>query len=324
MGGDFGPRVTVPAVLGALGRHSQLQVVLYGDERLITSQIPHQSDALLKRLQVKHCEQEVAMHDKPSSVIRNKRKSSMWQCVQSVADGNASAAVSAGNTGALMAISLLQLRTIEGIDRPAICTQLPTLASPVYLLDMGANLECSPGQLHQFAAMATLVATEVDGLESPRVGLLNIGEEESKGHNEIREAAELLKTDANINYIGYIEGDALFSGAADVVVCDGFSGNVALKSAEGVARMFADSLREVLSGSLRGRLAALMAKPALAELKQRMSPSNYNGASLLGLNGIVIKSHGGADCYSFGRAIEVAIHEAEKDLPALIGAWAER
>ncbi len=324
MGGDLGPRVTVRAALNALQRYPQLRIEIYGDEEQIASEISPGSDALGDRLSVKHCQQVVTMDDKPSNVVRHKRNSSVWKSVQAVADGSADAAVSAGNTGALMAVSLLQLKTITGIDRPAICTQLPTMSGPAYLLDMGANLACSAEQLHQFAAMASLVAKVVDGLERPRVGLLNIGVEEIKGHQALHEAAELLKADPDIHYIGYVEGDGLFAGAADIVVCDGFSGNVALKSAEGVARMFAGRLRKALSGSLRGRMGAVLAKPALAELKRVMSPSNYNGASLLGLNGIVIKSHGSADVYSFERAIDVAIHEAEKNLPALIRAWVEK
>ena len=188
---------------------------------------------------------------------------------------------------------------------------------------MGANLECTAEQLHQFAGMASLVASVVDGLKEPGVGLLNIGSEEIKGRSEIQAAAELLKADDAINYIGYVEGDTLFAGAADIVVSDGFSGNVALKSAEGIARMFAGGLRESLSRGILARIAGLLAKPGLSQLGERLSPSNYNGASLLGLNGVVIKSHGSAQCRGFTRAIEVAIHEAEKNLPERIRQWTE-
>ncbi len=324
MGGDFGPRVTVRAALNMLQRYPRLRIEMYGDEEQITSEISSGSKALGERMSVNHCPEVVTMDDKPSNVVRNKRNSSLWKSVQAVAEGSADAVVSAGNTGALMAVSLLQLKTITGIDRPAICSQLPTTGQPAYLLDMGANLSCSAVQLHQFAAMATLVARVVDGIEKPSVGLLNIGVEEIKGHQALHDAAECLKADPAINYIGYVEGDALFAGAADVVVCDGFTGNIALKSAEGVARMFAARLRNALSGSLLGRLGAVLARPALADFRRAMSPSNYNGASLLGLNGIVIKSHGSADAYSFERAIEVAMHEAEKNLPALIREWVEK
>lgn len=324
MGGDVGPRVTVPATFDILRRQPQLKVVLLGNASQIQAEFPSDYAAFADRLTVRHCEQAVAMDEKPSSTIRHKRESSMWHAVGMVANGEVQAAVSAGNTGALMAMSLLQLRTLPGISRPAICSKIPTSEGSSYLLDMGANLDCSAEQLHQFAGMASLTAMAVDGIKSPSVGLLNIGSEEIKGRAEIQAAAELFKADDSINYIGFVEGDSLFAGVADIVVCDGFSGNVALKSAEGVATMFSNALRESLSKNLLGRLAGLLAKPALLAMKHRLSPSTYNGASLLGLNGVVIKSHGGADCAGFSRAIEVAIHEAEQNLPALIRQWTEQ
>ncbi len=324
MGGDVGPRVTVPATFDILRRQPQLKVVLLGRESQIQAEFPSDHNAFADRLTVRHCQQVVAMDDKPSSTVRHKRESSLWHTVKMVADGEAQAAVSAGNSGALMAMSVLQLRTLPGISRPAICAKIPTTTGFAYLLDMGANLDCTAEQLHQFAGMASLTAISVDGIKSPRVGLLNIGSEEVKGRAEIKAAAELFKADDSINYIGFVEGDGLFAGEADIVVCDGFSGNVVLKSAEGVARMFASALRESLSKNLLGRLAGILARPALSAMKHRLSPSTYNGASLLGLNGVVIKSHGGAHRASFSRAIEVAMLEAEQDLPALIGQWTEK
>ena len=319
MGGDHGPRITVPATFDALRRQPQLRVVLLGDKAQIQACFPPNIDDLIDRVSIFACPQVVAMDEKPSQAVRNKRESSMWRAIQQVAEGNAAAAVSAGNTGALMAMSLLQLRTIEGISRPAICTKVPTAKGFSYLLDMGANLDCSAEQLYQFAQMANLVAEKVDGLGSPSVGLLNVGSEETKGRSEILAAAELLSADVTLNYIGFVEGDALFVGAADIVVCDGFSGNVALKTAEGVAELYASTLRDSLKSSLVGRIAGLLAKPSLRDMKQRLSPATYNGASLLGLNGVVIKSHGGADQLSFRYAIEAAAKEAAKNIPALIG-----
>ncbi|WP_461482398.1 phosphate acyltransferase PlsX, partial [Porticoccus sp.] len=226
MGGDFGPRITVPATLEILRQQPRLRVVLFGDSRQIQAALDNTGDSFPGRLRVQHCTQSVAMDEKPSSALRHKRESSMWQALQLVAQGEAQACVSAGNTGALMAMSLFQLGTLSGISRPAICTRVPTSRGFTYLLDLGANLECSARQLYEFALMATLAAAS-EAEPGPRVGLLNIGVEAIKGRQEILDAAELLKGDPDINYMGFVEGDALFTGVADIVVCDGFSGNVA-------------------------------------------------------------------------------------------------
>lgn len=317
MGGDHGPRVTVPATLEILRQQPDLRVVLLGDRPQIQSVLEQLDNDCIERLRVQHCEQSVAMDEKPSTALRNKRESSMWHALKLVAEGEAQACVSAGNTGALMAMSLFQLKTLPGISRPAICTRVPTSRGFTYLLDLGANLECSAHQLYEFALMSSLaVATTSD--PAPSVGLLNIGVEAIKGRQEILDAAALLKADPDINYIGFVEGDVLFTGIADIVVCDGFSGNVALKTGEGVAKMIQGLLRQTLSESLLARLGALLARPALKRLLKRVDPAQYNGASLLGLRGVVVKSHGGATEWAFARAIEVAIDEVERDLPSLI------
>jgi glycerol-3-phosphate acyltransferase PlsX len=258
------------------------------------------------------------MDEKPSSVVRNKHDSSMWQALKLVADGEANACVSAGNTGALMAMALLQLRTLPGISRPAICTKVPSIIGHTYLLDLGANVVCSGKQLYQFGMMASQAATVIDGKKRPSVGLLNIGVEEIKGRQEILDAAELLKADSDIHYVGFVEGDALFMGAADIVVCDGFSGNVALKTTEGVAMMLQHLLKQTLSESLLAKIGAYLARPSLKKLQRTLDPSEYNGASLLGLRGVVVKSHGAASKNGFSHALTVAINEAERDLPSLI------
>ena len=324
MGGDFGPRITVPASLDILRQHPHLKAVLCGDQQAIQPLLNADIESFAGRLSVLHCEQAVAMDEKPGSALRNKRESSMWKAVQLVKEGSAQACVSAGNTGALMAMSLFQLGTLTGISRPAICTRVPTSRGYTYLLDLGANLECTARQLYEFALMSSLVAMSPSS-SAPSVGLLNIGVEAIKGRQEILDAAELIKADPGINYIGFVEGDALFSGVADIVVCDGFSGNVALKTGEGVAKMIQGLLQQTLSESLLARLGALLMKPALKRLINHVDPARYNGASMLGLRGVVVKSHGGASVTGFARAVEVALEEVEKDLPTLIeGRLAEK
>ncbi len=320
MGGDFGPRITVPSTLDILRTSPQLRVVLLGDAQQIQHEIDRVGHVDINRIRVQHCTQSVSMNEKPSSAVRNQRDSSMWQALQLVADGEAQACVSAGNTGALMAMSLFLLRTLSGISRPAICTKVPTLSGHTYLLDLGANLECSAQQLYQFGLMATLVASAIEDNPSPTVGLLNIGVEDIKGRQEILDAAALFKADTDIQYLGFVEGDTLFQGVADIVVCDGFSGNVALKTSEGVAAMIQGLLKQVLSETLVAKLGALFARSALKRLQRRVDPAQYNGASLLGLRGVVVKSHGGATKTGFSHAVTVAVHEAQRDLPSLIEA----
>ncbi len=324
MGGDLGPRLTVPSAVSAVEDHPGLRLHLFGD----TPQIHAVLDPLLLRLSAEsrarivttHCSQAVDMDDKPGHALRHKRDSSLWHALGAVADGIADACVSAGNTGALMAMGITRLGMLPGIERPAICTALPTLTGRAWLLDMGANLSCDADHLVQFAHMASAMVRVVEGIEQPRVGLLNIGQEQDKGETIVREAARRLSRDERINYQGFVEGDGIFTSGVDIIVCDGFVGNVALKASEGVARMIAAMLRDSLRSSVSGRLGALMARGPLARFATRVDPANYNGASLLGLGGVVVKSHGGASGQGFARALRVAMVAARQQVPERIAA----
>ncbi|RZU37126.1 phosphate:acyl-[acyl carrier protein] acyltransferase [Fluviicoccus keumensis] len=317
MGGDHGPRVTVPASLSVLKTHPALNLVLVGQENLIRPLLARLTSEESSRVSILHTDEVVLMDDKVAVALRNKRNSSMRLAINLVHEGKAAACVSAGNTGALMAVSRFVLKTHAGIDRPAIMTALPTVKGHCHMLDLGANVDSEAVHLLQFAQMGSLVASALDGIDRPRVGLLNIGEEEIKGNDLIKEANGLLK-DSGLNYIGYVEGDGVFAGEADVVVCDGFVGNIALKTTEGVARMFGAFVKEEINRNLFTKLAGAIAIPIWNGLRQRMDPGRYNGASLVGLTGIVIKSHGSADQKSFANAIRVALKEVEKDIPSLI------
>ncbi len=324
MGGDAGPRLTVPAAVNSLQLQPHLSIILFGDSEQINGFMPPLATPLAERLRIHHCSQAVDMEEKPSSALRGKRQSSMWLSLQAIADGDASACVSAGNTGALMAMGMATLGLLPAINRPAICTSVPTLGRKAYLLDLGANLECSADQLFQFALMASLLVSSLEGITAPVIGLLNVGHEHSKGHPVVREAAELMAGDKSLNFQGFVEGDAIYKGGFDVVVCDGFVGNVALKCSEGVARMIGTLMRQSLAGSFTGKLAALLGRSALRKLQERIDPARYNGASFLGLNGVVVKSHGGSSQRGFERAIEVAMDEAARDVPGLIRARLNR
>lgn len=318
MGGDHGPVVTVPAALRSLARHPSLSLVLVGDETAIRAELVRCGGAAEPRLRVQHASQVVTMDDPVAVALRNKRDSSMRIAINLVHEKQADACISAGNTGALMAISRFVLKTLPGIDRPAICTALPTITGQVHMLDLGANVDSTAEHLRQFAIMGSILASVVDGIERPRVGLLNIGQEDIKGNEQIKAAAQLLQADPAINYTGFVEGDGIFKGHADVVVCDGFVGNVALKTTEGVAKMIGEMLKRQIKRNPFTLLLGLLALPVLNGLKREMDPGRYNGASLVGLNGIVVKSHGSADVNSFANALGVAIHEVDKNVPALI------
>jgi glycerol-3-phosphate acyltransferase PlsX len=318
MGGDHGPSVTVPAALLALKRHPGLHLLLTGDESVLKGELGRRGAAGDERLRVVHASQVVNMDDPVAVAMRNKRDSSMRIAINQVHEGLAAACVSAGNTGALMAISRFVLKTHPRIDRPAICTALPTTTGRVHMLDLGANVDSTAEHLHQFAIMGAILATAVDGIARPRVALLNIGQEDIKGNEQIKAAAKLLAADESLNYSGFVEGDGIFKGHADVVVCDGFVGNVALKTSEGVAKMIGEMLKRQIRRNPLTMLSGLAALPVLRGLKREMDPGRYNGASLVGLNGIVIKSHGSADVNSLANAIAVAVHEIDKDVPALI------
>jgi glycerol-3-phosphate acyltransferase PlsX len=269
------------------------------------------------RLDFREATEVVAMDEPPREALRRKKNSSLRVSVDLVKQGEAAACVSAGNTGALMATAKFVLKTLPGVDRPAILAPVPTLTGFTYMLDLGANVSCDADNLLQFACMGSVVATDVGGVASPRVGLLNIGEEDIKGNDTVREAGRLIAA-SGLNYAGFVEGNHIFSGKVDVVVTDGFTGNVALKTMEGVAQMIARYLREEFTRSGFRRLQALAAAPALSALKHRLDPRRYNGASLVGLNGIVVKSHGSADSVAFANAIEVALEAARKGVPVHI------
>lgn len=318
MGGDFGPEVTLPAALKALQSDAGLELILVGDQTILQPWMERQAPELRARLRVVHASQIVAMNESPSQALRSKKDSSMRVAINLVKEGEAQACVSAGNTGALMATSKFVLKTLPGIERPAICTILPTIKGTTRVLDLGANVDSSPEQLFQFAVMGSVLAAEVGGIERPTVGLINVGEEEIKGNESVKAAAQIL-AGSHLNYKGFIEGDGIFAGTVDVVVCDGFVGNVALKSSEGVAKMISHYLRESFMRNLWTRLLGALVKPVLRGFKDKMDPRNYNGASLLGLRGIVIKSHGGADCHAFANAIHEAVREVAHRVPERIG-----
>jgi glycerol-3-phosphate acyltransferase PlsX len=317
MGGDHGPSVTVPAALEFLESHDDATVVLVGlreriDAELARGRFP------AERVRVIHAPEVVAMDESPATALRSKKGSSMRLAIEQVKSGEAQAAVSAGNTGALMAISRFVLKTLPGIDRPAIVSVLPTLrGDSTYMLDLGANVDCSPEHLLQFGLMGATLVSAVEHKERPTVGLLNIGEEAIKGNEVVKQASELLKN-SGLNFIGNVEGDGIYKGDCDVIVCDGFVGNVALKTTEGLVQMLGTFLREEFTRNPFRRAAALVAWPVLAAFKRRVDHRRYNGATLIGLRGIVVKSHGSADCFGFRRAIERALEEAQNDVIARI------
>lgn len=314
MGGDFGPRCIVPASLDCLEEIPSLHLVLVGQASLIEELIAQRPGVDRARLHVQHASEVIAMDDAPAQVLRRKTDSSMRVALDMVQQGRANACVSAGNTGALMALSRFVLKTLPGIDRPAIVSAIPTNNGFCHLLDLGANVDCSPEQLYQFAVMGS-VAAEVLGTPEPRVALLNVGTEMIKGNQQVKLAAQLLQEAGSVNYTGFIEGDGLYRGEADVVVCDGFVGNIVLKSSEGLAKMIALRIEAIFKRHWAGRLVGLVALPLLARVKNELAPAQYNGASLLGLQGIVVKSHGSAGRAGFKSAIRRALKEIEEDLP---------
>lgn len=321
MGGDHGPEVIVPAAVQALTAHPNLKLVLVGDKEILEALIAKHADAAKRpRLMVQHASQQVGMDESPSQALRNKKDSSMRVAINLVKEGIAKACVSAGNTGALMATARFVLRTLPGVDRPAIITSFPTLiGKPVRVLDLGANVDSCADHLYQFAVMGSVLVSLVDQKSNPKVGLLNIGQEEIKGNDQVKHTAQLLSESKVINYYGYIEGDEIFSGKVDVVVCDGFVGNVALKAIEGIMRIAVHFSREEFKRGPFSKLAAFIAIPVLKRIKKRLDPGRYNGASFIGLQGIVIKSHGGANVMAFAQAINEAVMQVEHNIPEKIG-----
>lgn len=320
MGGDFGPEVTVPASLHALALYSELKLILVGDSEKLEKILALHSDKNLPRLSIRHASEVVSMDESPAQALRTKKDSSMRVAINLVKEGLAQACVSAGNTGALMVTARFVLKTLPGIDRPAIITTFPTLINGklMRMLDLGANVDSCADHLYQFAVMGSVLTALVDKIEHPKIGLLNIGQEDIKGNDLVKRTAQLLSESRAINYYGYIEGDKIFSGVVDVVVCDGFVGNVALKAMEGVAKLISCFTRKEFKRNLFSQCIALIALPVLKRLKKRMDPGNHNGASLVGLKGIVIKSHGGANIMAFTQAIREALLEVEHDVPRKI------
>ncbi len=319
MGGDHGPSVTVPASLAALSQHPDLHLILVGDQQALEQELARHETAARSRLAIRHASQKVEMHELPSQALRGKRDSSMRIAINLVKEGEAAACVSAGNTGALMATARYVLKTLPGVERPAIIVALPTIRGHTHMLDLGANVDSHADHLFQFAVMGSILTSAVDNNPSPTVGLLNIGEEEIKGNERVKVAARMLSECDFINYAGFIEGNDIYEGTVDVVVCDGFVGNVALKTSEGVARMIAHFIKQEFMRSASTRLRGAAAKPVLDAFRDRIDPRKYNGASLVGLQGIVIKSHGSADETSFANAIKEAVLEVSKDVPMHIG-----
>ncbi len=314
MGGDHGPQVTVPAALDFRRENAGVDVILVGRREAIEAELAAHGAAPGAGLRVQHAAEVVAMDERPVQAMRYKKDSSMRVAVNLVKGGEAHACVSAGNTGALMAIARFVLKTLPAIDRPAIASGVPnSRGGYTYILDLGANVDCTPEQLMQFGVMGAMLVAALEHRERPSVGLLNIGVEDIKGNDTVKQAAELLRA-SGLNFHGNVEADDIYKGTVDVVVCDGFVGNSVLKASEGVAKMIVEFLREEFSRTPLRKLSALIAMPVLKALRARMDPGNYNGASLLGLKGIVIKSHGSADRYAFGQALRRAVEEVRNDV----------
>lgn len=314
LGGDFGPSVVVPAALSIAKAHPDLHLILVGVTDKIAQHLPAEQLHAHANISVHHASEEVGMDEPPALALKRKKDSSMRVAIDLVKEAKADACVSAGNTGALMATAKFVLKTLPGISRPAICGILPTAGGHTHMLDLGANVECSPEQLYQFGVMGSMLASAVDHTSKPRVGLLNIGSEAMKGNETVKAANELF-ADGDLNYQGFIEGNDIFGDVVDVVVTDGFTGNVSLKTTEGLAKMITQFMREEFSRNVFTRLLALMVLPVLKAFKNRIDPRLYNGASFLGLNGIVVKSHGGADQLAYENAIRIAKLQVEQAVP---------
>ena len=318
MGGEAGPGAVVSALLKTIQRHSDVQFILHGDEALLKPLLARQPK-LKDRATVRHAPGKVSMEDKPSHVLRRGKDTSMWHTIQTLKAGDADVAISAGNTGALMAVSMFGLGIIEGISRPAIAVIFPTLKGQCIVLDVGANVTASEEQLVDFAVMGEAFAHAVFGLANPTVGILNVGAEDQKGNDGVRAAAQILR-DSNLPmaFHGFVEGDDIAKGTVDVVVTDGFTGNIALKTAEGTAKLVGSYLRQALKRSLFSRLGAVIASGALHTVRRKLDPRTQNGGVFLGLNGIVVKAHGSADAVGFASAVDTAIDMARADINARI------
>jgi len=312
MGGDHGPSVTIPASINALSKYDQLHIILVGDKELIQTEL-QKNKYTNTRLSIQHASEVVEMDESPQSALKNKKDSSMRVAINLIKEEKAQACVSAGNTGALMATARYVLKMLPGIDRPAIASSLPSQKGTTYMLDLGANTDCTAENLLQFAVMGAMLVSSVTGNPKPSIGLLNIGSEDIKGNGVVKQAGELLRR-SHLNFYGNVEGNDIFKGTTDVVVCDGFVGNVALKSAEGIAQLMGRFLTQEFKRNWITKSMAFVSLLVLNRFKKRLDPRRYNGASFLGLKGIVIKSHGGADSYSFFYAIRTAIEESKNNV----------
>ena len=321
MGGDQGPLVTLPSAIMAMQKLPNLHLILCGDEKIITKELsrlkfPENNN----QYTIYPTTEVVKMDEKPSVAIRTKKNSSMRKALDLVGEGKAQACVSAGNTGALFLMAHYVLKTLPGIERPALISSLPTHNDEkhVFMLDLGANVFCDSHVLYQFGVMGSVMAEQVDGIDKPRIALLNMGEESIKGTDHIKQAAVELSENEDINYIGFIEGNDIFSNKADVIVCDGFVGNIALKTCEGVARLVYEKSKKVFNHNILTKILSFLLKPSLKKLFKSMNPDQYNGASLIGLQGIVVKSHGNANSKAFYSAILEAVKEVDRQVPEKI------
>lgn len=320
MGGDHGLSVVIPACVNAAKDNPNLKLILVGVQDKINAYLKKLGVASSQQFSVVHASEVVAMDELPSHALRNKKDSSMRVAINLVKEGIAHACVSAGNTGALMATARYVLKTLPGIDRPAIISQLPTMKGRTWVIDLGANVDSCAEHLFQFAVMGSALVQAVANKPNPKIALLNIGVEEMKGNDQVKRTAHMLEECSMMNYVGYVEGDHFYTGAVDLVVCDGFVGNVALKASEGLARLFLNLFKESFNRNLFTKVLGFIALPVLKQIKSRLDPSRYNGASMLGLNGIVVKSHGGANAFGFQHAIEQAVLEVENDVIDLVRA----
>ncbi|MDC0482567.1 phosphate acyltransferase PlsX [Gammaproteobacteria bacterium] len=317
MGGDGGPEIIMPSVKDFLSENREVKVDVYGDEKILSKYLNLFDSGISRNLKIIHTDEKVLSEDSPSHALRHKKNSSMSMAIKSVKDKNAQACVSAGNTGALMAISRFILGTLDGIDRPAIESMLPSLNGHTHVLDLGANIDSKAEHLYQFAVMGSALSSVLDEKENPSVGLLNVGEETIKGNTQVKEAHDLLLT-SKLNYVGFVEGDDIFCGNIDVIVCDGFVGNIALKTSEGTAKFISSKLKDEFKKNIFTKIAGILSMKVLNSFKKVADPRKYNGASLLGLKGIIVKSHGGADSFAFNNSLKIALKEVNKDVPSCI------
>lgn len=320
MGGDHGPSVTIPAAFNLLARHSNVRLILVGDQEILNAKIVAFDAKLRERITIKHASEQVLMDELPSKALRSKKDSSMRVAIDLVKNKTAEACVSAGNTGALMAIARFVLKTLPGIDRPAITALFPTIIpnKSTYILDIGANVDSDSDYLYQIAIMGSVLASLIYNIDRPKVALLNIGSENNKGNQQIKEIAQILSESKHINYVGFVEGDDIFKGEVDVIVCDGFIGNVMLKSIEGVLKLVAFYVKKNMMYNIFTKILALLALPIFKKMYKDINPGKYNGATFIGLRGVVIKSHGGADIAAFTYALEKAVVEARRQIPQKI------